>query len=540
MPEFRAVVLGQIGDSRLAGAIDADIAGETSRASALDADTEGAFRNIHRRVGTVILFESSGGQFDKVAHLPESRFARGEPDADTTTVDSCASALAESGFFVRKRGADGYFIHHNATLQKVVSDRRASLDERTEIEPAVRKLVKEEFARGATVPIAFFPGDGDAASDSPRLTLAIVDPVEEWTDGGRLLERLGGWTRERAKSPRLYPAALVWCARRPGRELRESTARWLAWRRVAADVAEGILGAEFDQTERTGVQGKVKEAEGIARDEVWAGYRCVALWDAQAQGEQSALLKTVDLGAGHASASESLGGRVIGALTSQGLLDETIGAGYIGRHWPPVFAEAGAWSLVSLRQGFLDGSLTRLLDPDEVLCQQVVRWVDQGSFGLASGEPERGDFGRVWFEETVGREEIAFESGVFLRSRERASRLRQAPAQPEAVELELVQEEPPSPPEGGTHGKPRPERQPPSRATVRVEGSTPPESWNRSGRTILPKVQPGENLCVDVDLRVSADAAVAGSIETEVNRAVDELVLGGQLQVEREDSPDGG
>ena len=52
-----------------------------------------------------------------------------------------ATALEESGFFIRKIGTDGYRIHHQATLKKVVSDRLASLDEKTEIRPAIRKLV---------------------------------------------------------------------------------------------------------------------------------------------------------------------------------------------------------------------------------------------------------------------------------------------------------------------------------------------------------------------------------------------------------------
>ena len=48
-----------------------------------------------------------------------------------------ATALEESGFFIRKIGTDGYRIHHQATLKKVVSDRLASLDEKTEIRPAI-------------------------------------------------------------------------------------------------------------------------------------------------------------------------------------------------------------------------------------------------------------------------------------------------------------------------------------------------------------------------------------------------------------------
>ena len=89
-PDFRSVVLGQLGEPRLIAAIDADIAGEQAHARALDVDTSGPLRDIHRRVATVILFESSGGQTDKVAHLPELRFALTEPDLDTTSIDNAA------------------------------------------------------------------------------------------------------------------------------------------------------------------------------------------------------------------------------------------------------------------------------------------------------------------------------------------------------------------------------------------------------------------------------------------------------------------
>ena len=163
VPEFRAVILGQLGEARLDVAIDADLAGPMAHAKHLGCGTpQGALSDIHRRVGTTILFESSGGQVEKVAHLPELRFALGEPDVDTTTIDNAAASLESTGFFIRKVGTDGYRIHHQATLKKVVSDRRASLDEETEIKPAIRKLVEDEFRRGATLPVVAYPEDSAA------------------------------------------------------------------------------------------------------------------------------------------------------------------------------------------------------------------------------------------------------------------------------------------------------------------------------------------------------------------------------------------
>ena len=116
-PEFRSVILGQLGEARLVAAIETDISGTNSHAKALDADTKGALRNIHRRVGAAVLFESSGGQIDKVAHLPELRFALGEPDIDTTSVDNAALALEDKSYFIRRVGTDGFRISYRATYE---------------------------------------------------------------------------------------------------------------------------------------------------------------------------------------------------------------------------------------------------------------------------------------------------------------------------------------------------------------------------------------------------------------------------------------
>ena len=527
VPEFRAVILGQLGEARLDVAIDADLAGPTAHARALDVDTKGPLKDIHRRVGAAILFESSGGQVDKVAHLPELRFAIGEPAVETTTVDSAAAALEGAGFFIRKVGTDGFRIHHQATLKKVVSDRRASLDEETEIRPAIRKLVESEFARGATLPVIPFPEDGAAVQDSPRLTLIIVNPEMEWGDGSAI-ELVGLWTRERGTTRRLYPGSLVWCAKKPGRELRDRVELWLAWRRVEREVAEGVLGAEFDRADRAELRTKVKDAEGAARDEVWGGYRFVALADRKAESG----LKIIDLGAGHSSASETLCGRVIGALKTEALLNESVGAGYLDRHWPPAFKDTGAWPLKSLRQSFLDGSLTRLTDPDAVLRRKIVEFVESGSFGLASGTGDGGGYERLWFAEPVGAEEVAFEASVFLLTREKAEALRKTPEEdrPRAEPSPEPDPEATPKPEAGRTPKPDSGN---NTATLRLTGTVPPEIWNRLGTKVLPKLRSGDGLSVGIELSVNVDATRAATMVAELRQILDELDLGDRVRLER-------
>ena len=327
--DFAGVVLGQLGESRLSTAIDADIAGVQAHARALDADSRGAVRDIHRRVGTTMLFESSGGQVERVAHLPELRFALGEPSIDTTSVDTAAMALEERSYFLRRVGTDGYRISYRPTIKKVVNDRRASLDEEGEIQPAIRKLVKDDFDRGATLPRVCFPADAASIPDTPKLTLVVADPDVEWTGAADedVCKRIAQWTRARGASPRLYPGALVWAVKKPGRELRDKVEQWLAWKRVASEISAGTLGSELDSTELADIRTKVREAGDAARENVWGDYRFVVIADASAPDG----LASIDLGAGHSSSSESLCGRVISALKSSALLNESVGAGYLER-----------------------------------------------------------------------------------------------------------------------------------------------------------------------------------------------------------------
>ena len=530
VPAFRAAVLGQLAEARLDSAIEADIAGPLAHSQALDADATGALRDIHRRVGTAILFESSGGQVDKVARLPELRFALGEPDVDTTTIDNAAAALEAAGFFLRKVSTDGYLVHHQATLKKVVSDRRASLDEATEVKPAIRRLVEEGFRAGATTPLAFFPAESTAVADSPRLMLVVLDPDSEWADGGSLLARIGEWTRQRGNSPRLYPGSLVWCVRQPGTQLRDKVELMLAWQLVAKELAAGVLGAEYDRAERAEVQASARAAKEAAAEEVWASYRFVALHD----GEQDAGIKVIDLGAGHSSASETLAGRVIAALKAEALLNESVGAGYLERHWPPAFKASGAWPLTSLRQSFLDGSLTRLGDPDAVLRRQIVEFVARGDLALGSGRRPDGGFDRLWYREPMQPEEVAFEKDVFLVAKATAEQLTAPPASsPEATNTEPTPTPtPPAPPISPDESANVPTAASEGVATLRLNGTIPAEVWNRFGTKVLPKLRSGQDLRVAIDLSANVDAKAVAGATAELRQALDDLEIGDSVAIQ--------
>lgn len=529
--EFRSIVLGQLGESRLIAAIDADISGAHSHARALDADSKGSLKDIHRRVATAILFESSGGQVDKVAHLPELRFALGEPEVDTTSVDNAAFALEAKAYFVRRIGSDGFQIRHQPTLKKVVSDRRASLDWDDEVKPEMNRLVQNEFKLAANVPFVLFPSDSTDIQDSPKLTIVVANPESEWSGTGTLRQQVAEWTKQRGKSPRLYPGALVWCIKKPGRDFRDKVEQCLAWKRVEKEILSGTLGGEFDKTELVEIKKNAAVADGDAKDEVWGGYRYAVISD----NKEPDGLKVIDLGAGHSSGGESLCGRVIAALKSQALLNESVGSGYIDRNWPPALKQSGAWPLTSLRQSFLNGSLTRLLDPDSVLRTKIVEFVAKGDFGLASGQRTDGTYDRVWFNEPVAFDDVTFDAGVFLLRKERAKALSAGTTitpvgglTSGSVPSPGTGPEPSEPPTG-----PGPTPTPTSATkTIRLTGTIPPELWNRLGTKIIPKLKSGSDLSVGINFCVTIDATSSGTLESDLRQILNDLGLAGKVIIE--------
>lgn len=519
--EFRAIVLGQLGETRLIAAIDADIAGQHAHARALDADSKGALRGIHRRVATAILFESSGGQIDKTAHLPELRFALGAPELDTTSIDNAALALESKAFFIRKVSSDGFRIGYKPTLKKVVSDRRASLDQDSEVRPEMRAVVKSEFEKGAHLPLVSFPEDAGAVQDSPKLTLVIIDPDHEWSGDGDLRKQIAEWTTQRGKSPRLYPGSLVWCVKKPGRDLRDKVEAHLAWKRVAKEVTDGHLGTDLDPSDRTEIRTRVQSARDDARDEVWGAYRFAIISDAQeADG-----LRPIDLGAGHSSNNESLCDRIVGALKSQGLLSESVGAGYLDRNWPPALKDSGEWPLNSLRQAFLNGSLTRLVDSDAVLRTKLAEFVEKGDFGLGSGRGSDGSFERIWFEKPVSQDELTFDGDVYLLKKERVKQLAAGEPSGTAEPTSPITSPTtgaPEPISGGDAGSP-PIQENQSATVLLISGSIPPELWQRVGTKLIPKLRSGEGTSIQLELKSEFKAEYLANIKMEIQQILTDL-----------------
>ena len=543
---FRATVLAQLGEPRLIHAIETDISGPNSKARALDADAKGTLVDLHRRIGTAILFESSGGMVDKVAHIPEIRFAIGEPDLDTTSLDNGANNLADRAFYLRKVGRDGFRFGFKPTLRKVVGDYRAALDE-DEVRKSEREIVKKEFDKGAVLPTLFFPKDGTEVPNLVKVTLVVADPQTAYTP--EMNGEVARWTKERTKGDaRLHPGALIWCFKKEGQDLGNAVEQALSWKRVREEVQRGNLGAEFEPEERNEVESNVREAEARVKEEVVAGYIWIALYDAKEHGG----VRVINMGQGHASSGVSLSDRVKSALKSEGLLEDSVGAGYIERSWPIALRTSGAWPLSGLRKAFLDGSLTRLVDPEGALRQAIPRLVERGEFGLGSGQKSDGSFGKVWFKEQVPSEELLFDSDTFLLLKARATALKNpdlgrptgsgllGPSIPGAAVGQPIAGAPAGP--TGVVAAPEiriglTEADSKVRAAFSIQGAIPPEAWNKLGIGLVPTLKRGEGLTIVLTISVKTTLTERENFERELRRRLGELGIAGQWTIRVQEVP---
>ena len=271
---------------------------------------------------------------------------------------------------------------------------------------------------------------------------------------------------------------------------------------------------------------------------MWASYRFVVIADSGEADSQ----RVIDLGSGHASSGETLGGRILAALKSESRLNDSVVASYLERNWPAAFKESGAWPLASLRKCFLDGSLTRLVDPDKVLREKIPELVGRGELGFAAGEGSEGGFNRLWFNEPLPPEEIEFVYDVFVVRKDRAKVLRargmatgatavQA-TMPEAVpapsDFTLVSPDSGKPVtiDGGVSAAP-------TKTLLRVKGAVPAELWNRFGSKIIPKLRSAEQLEARVELTVEVEGTALPSLETEIQQILSDLDLIGKVVVEK-------
>ena len=140
-PIFRAAIFEQLGEDRLEGSVTTDIAGrKEAHAIRLDNEASSAIKKarLHRKVATVILFESNGGQTHGTeATLPEIRLAVAEPDLDIGNIETVLDTLSSNCYYLEAYGTS-YRFGLQIQLPKIHADRKASVP-KPEIDECLRE-----------------------------------------------------------------------------------------------------------------------------------------------------------------------------------------------------------------------------------------------------------------------------------------------------------------------------------------------------------------------------------------------------------------
>ena len=519
--EFRSKVLEQMGETRLEHAINYDISGENAVAVALDkefGDTVGK-TSLHQRAAAALLFESCGGMVtDKAATAPDLRFALGDPDTETTLVDTAVQALVSRCYFLREIRPGVWKFGHSPTLRKIHADRQSGLNP-ADVEKQTRAVVQQVFRKNAEIEVQFFPKDSAEVSDRPVLRMVVGMPDIELDP--RQTEQLNAWTVNCGQSPRQYPGAVLWVMPESATGLQKDVADWMAWTHVADDVEADKLG-ELEEHEQKMAGVEVRKAYARVEERVWSLYSSLLHWDAK---EKS--LQTLSLGMMHPSEARGITGAIMSRMRQGNLLNREIGPTYVERKWPEALKKTGAWSLASLKAAFFQGHLTRLERADEALLALVQKAVPQGSLGMGVGKDEL-HLQHVWMKEPVDPAEVKFDHETFLLLPERAK-----------AEKAGTQQQPP------THGgvfeplaggdttvviePPKSDTKDVKPTAVEWRGTIPRDKWNLLSHRVLARLADAEGVDIEVFIKAKLKDP---SVRQQLNAALRDLGLNGEFRAE--------
>ena len=358
---------------------------------------------LHRKVATVVFFESNGGQHRGEATLPEVRLAVGEPVIDIGHIEQCLESLAEVCYFLTAE-KNRYRFSFQANLNKMLADRRASVPP-TAIQDRVRADVQKVFGAGSGVERIYFPEKSNQIPDRATLTLCVLHPDHSASvPATRVL--FTQLTAESGTSGRTFRSALLWAVAENGAALTEEARKLLAWKDIEGDSSE----LKLDETQHRLLVENVKRAERDLREAVWRSYKNVFLL------AEDNTFRRIDLGLVHSSAASSLVELIITRLKQEDLVVEGVSPNFLTRYWPPALAE---WSTKSVRDAFFASpKFPRLVKADAVR-DTISRGLDAGLFSYV-GKAADGRYEPFVYKRSLPGNDVEISEDLFLISRERA------------------------------------------------------------------------------------------------------------------------
>ena len=404
---FRRAIFEQLGEDRLEGAITTDITGKPdSFALRLDAEAIDAIKKarLHRKVATTVFFESSGGQQQKDASLPEIRLATAEPGLDIGNVETALEELSTQCYFLTTHGSR-YKFALTPNLNKLLADRRASI-KTDHIDSRVREEIQNVFAQQNGVARIYFPERSNQVSDRPAITIVVLAPDRAIADS-ETIKFIEEVTRQYGSSGRTYKSALIWSVTDSAAPIMEAARSLLAWEDIDAEDA----GRLDDSLSHQLAESKNK-AERDLREAVWRSYKNIALLGRDNK------IRTVDLGLVHSSAAQSMVGMILTRLRQDDEAVDGVNPAFLVRNWPPALTE---WSTRAVRDAFFASPKFPRLLVIEKLKETIERGVANGILAYV-GKSSSGKYDPFFFETDLDLEDIEFSDDMFIVTAEQAKR----------------------------------------------------------------------------------------------------------------------
>ena len=515
-PLFRAAVFEQLGESRLEGAVTADICGKKeSFATQMDKEAVEAIKKarLHRKAATTIFFESNGGQLRAEATVPEIRLGVAEPDLDIGNVETVLETLSTNCYFLSVE-KNRYRFSFTPNLNKLLADRRATIQE-PQIKECVRSEVQKIFSAGAGVERIYFPEKSGQIPDRPALTFVIIAPEQSLQDNGKLTQSIEAMTKEYGTSARTFKSALIWCVPETTTMLRDEARKLLAWE--AIDDEAGTL--KLDEVQKRQLAENLKKAQRDLRESVWRTYKSLLLLDKENR------MRTIDLGLVHSSAAENMVTLILNRLRQDGDVEAGISPNFLTRNWPPAFTE---WSTKSVRDAFFASPQFPKLLNAEVVKDTIARGV---SNGLLAYVGKTGDgYDPFMYGVDLNSKDVEISDDMFITGKETAeaykSKVRAGaspqpapdmkpegkPDGPVPKEPEKIQEKPAKPPSGA-----------PVTTRLSWSGEIPPQKWMNFYTKVLSKYAVGNEMKITLNIEVKQAGGISSQKIEETKTALREL-----------------
>ncbi|MBW7864504.1 MAG: ATP-binding protein [Candidatus Hydrogenedentes bacterium] len=539
-PMFRSVIFEQLDEERLEAAITTDICGKAdSHAARLDQEAVEAIKKsrLHRKAGTVILFESNGGATNEDATMPEVRLALGEPDLDSGNVDTVLEALVTHCYYLGVQ-KNKYRFSFTPNLNKMLADRRASIDPR-KIEETVRAEVQRVFsANDPSVPGGverrFFPEKSGDVPNRPTLTLVVSGPDRTMADRAATLRELEAMTRECGASSRTFKSAMVWCVADSAAALENEARKLLAWQEIREDE-----GGRLDENQFRQLEENLKKSKRDLQEAVWRAYRHIALL-----GKDNAL-RVTDMGLVNSSMAGSMTGLVLQQLRKDGEVEQSISPNFLLRNWPPAFTE---WSTKSVRDAFFASPMfPKLMNGEQTVRDTIARGVHGGMLGYV-GKKGDGQYAPFFFAEELSPLDVEISDDMFVITKETAEAWKRA-ASARRTDAPVA----PAPNQTGGDGLPGRAREvgpqpggegrqgeliaptPPTPTDISAvcwKGQVPPQKWMNFYTKVLSRYAAGKGLRINLDVEIRPEGGLTKHQIGDIRTALRELGLPDDLSQE--------